>query len=99
MATYKTTRPWHETPQNPNYLELFQPRKVPSAKSDTAYEIESQYRHRPDLLANVLYDSPKLWWVFAQINPSTLKDPIFDFEPGLIIYIPNASVLKNTLGI
>jgi hypothetical protein len=99
MAEYKNTSPWFQTPMNNDYLDLFEPRAVPNQKDDQVYEIESQFRHRPDLLANDLYGSPRLWWVFSQRNPTVLKDPIYDFEPGTFIYIPSAEALKNTLGV
>jgi len=62
------------------------------------YTIESQYRHRPDLLAYDLYGSTKLWWVFAQRNMDTLKDPVYDMKVGTQIYLPQGSRLTETLG-
>jgi len=99
MAEYAKTSPWFKTPMNNNYLDLLEARAIPVNSTDYTYEIESQFRHRPDLLSSNLYDTPKLWWVFAQRNPSILKDPIFDFEPGTIIYIPRADILKASLGV
>ena len=99
MATYSASSPWYNTSQNTNYLDLFEYREIPVNKEDYKYEIEAKYRHRPDLLAFALYDNADLWWVFSQRNPSLIKDPVFDFEPGLVIYIPRADVLKATLGV
>jgi hypothetical protein len=58
-----------------------------------------QYTHRPDLLAYDLYGDHKLWWVFAQRNINELKDPVFDFEAGVEIYLPKGGNLKRLLGI
>ena len=88
MAIYKKTSPWYITKQNTLYLELLTLRTIPTSDADFKYVIENQYRHRPDLLAFDLYQDAKLWWVFAQRNKSTLKDPIYDFSPGTTIFCP-----------
>ena len=74
-------------------------RPVPSEADDFKYTIESQYTHRPDLLAYDLYGTPKLWWVFVQRNMSVIKDPIYDFVAGTTIYIPKKTNLQRFLGI
>ena len=99
MARYKRTSPWAITPQNEINLEIFKIRPVPAEKSDFQYVIETQYRHRPDLLAFDLYGTAKLWWVFAQRNMDVIKDPIYDFEPGVAILVPKKSNLEKFLGI
>jgi hypothetical protein len=40
-----------------------------------------------------------LWWVFVQRNMEILKDPIYDFEPGVAIYIPKKTSLTKYLGV
>ena len=99
MARYRRTSPWSTTPQNEVNLEILKIRPIPSEKSDVRYEIEPQYRHRPDLLAFDLYGTPRLWWVFAQRNMDVINDPIYDFEPGTPIFIPKKSNLEKFLGI
>jgi hypothetical protein len=99
MAEYKRSSPWANTPQNNLYLELLEIRPVPSEPDDFLYAIEGQYRHRPDLLAYDLYGDPKLWWVFAQRNMDTIRDPIYDFEPGRKIFCPKKSNLQKYLGV
>ena len=99
MATYTKSSPWATTPQNNLYLELLNIRPVPAEPDDFVYTIENQYRHRPDLLAYDLYGNEKLWWVFVQRNMSIIKDPIYDFEPGTVIYIPKKSNLNKYLGV
>jgi hypothetical protein len=96
---YKKSSPWYNTRQNRLYLDLITIRPVPAQKDDFRYAIENQYRHRPDLLAYDLYGDPKLWWVFTQRNMDVIKDPIYDFEPGLIIFVPKKSNLISYLGI
>lgn len=99
MAIYKKESPWHTTKQNKLYLEPLTIRPVPAEKDDFEYTIETRFENRPDLLSNALYGTPKLWWVFAQRNMDTIKDPIFDFKPGIKIYCPKKSNLKKFLGI
>ena len=82
-----------------NYLGYFQIRPVPAEADDVLYEVEAQYTYRPDLLAYDLYGSAKLWWVFAQRNMDTIKDPVYDLVPGVQIYLPKGAALKTLLGI
>ena len=96
---YKKTSPWATTKQNRLYLDILSIRPVPAESDDFKYVIENQYRHRPDLLAFDLYGDPKLWWVFVQRNMSVLKDPIYDFKPGIAIYLPKKSNLERFLGV
>lgn len=98
MAVYSNSSPWATTLQNSLYLELLSIRTVPAESDDFLYVIENQYKHRPDLLAYDLYGDPKLWWVFVQRNMDSIKDPIYDFEPGTSIYIPKKSNIQRFIG-
>jgi len=99
MATYPKSSPYSQTKQNRSYLELITIRPVPAEQNDVLYKIENQYENRPDLLAYDLYGNAKLWWVFVQRNMSVLKDPIYDFKPGVSIYLPKKSNLQKYLGV
>ncbi len=99
MANYTKQSPYYNTPQNNLYLELLKIRPVPAESSDFQYVIQSQYRHRPDLLAYDVYGNSKLWWVIVQRNLSVIKDPIYDFEPGTVIYLPKKTNLEKYLGV
>jgi len=99
MARYSKFSPYYNTKENNLYLDLLKIRPIPAESDDFLYTIESQYRYRPDLLANALYQSPKLWWVFVQRNMEVLKDPIYDFEVGTKIYLPKKSNLQKIVGI
>lgn len=99
MASYRKASPYYNTPQNNLYLELLKVRPVPAEADDFQYTIENQYRHRPDLLAYDLYGKSELWWVFVQRNMEIIKDPIYDFEPGVSIYLPKKTNLEKYLGI
>ena len=92
--------PWKSTGYIDNGLSLgyFQIKPVPASSDDVPYVIGAQYNHRPDLLAYDLYDTPKLWWIFAQRNMDVIEDPIYDFEAGVEILLPNAAAVKSELG-
>lgn len=98
-ANYSNKSPWFLTSITNGYLDVLRIRAVSSEVSDYLYTIESQYTHRPDLLAFDLYNDASLWWVFTQRNLNVIQDPIFDFEPGIQIYIPQLSKLRSSLGI
>lgn len=98
-VNYSTTSPWYSTPMVQNYLDVLTIRPVAAEADDFVYTIEAQYTYRPDLLAYDLYGTNKLWWVFIQRNLDRLQDPIFDFVPGVEIYIPKKAGLFKVLGI
>lgn len=96
---YSNTSPWFTTQVKRDYLDILRIRPVPAEQDDFLYTIEAQYTYRPDLLSFDLYQTSKLWWVFAQRNLDVIQDPIFDFVPGVQIYIPKKSGLVTLLGI
>jgi hypothetical protein len=99
MATYGSTSPYATTQiKNGQFLDVLQIRPVPAQSDDVLYTVQPQFTHRPDLLAYSVYGTPKLWWVFAQRNIDTLKDPVFDLVAGIEIFLPKASQLQKLLG-
>lgn len=99
MATrYNPNSPWYSTPIKDGYLDVLSIRPVSRSSSDRKFIITQQYAYRPDLLAYDLYGNQGLWWVFIQRNLDVLYDPIFDFAPGVTIYVPDETQLKQVLG-
>ncbi len=97
---YPTTSPYHNTSTvNGQFLDVMTNRSVGGDPSDVYWEIPPVYNCRPDLLAYDLYGDSRLWWVFAQRNPNTLKDPLYDFITGKSIFIPTMDNIKSSLGI
>jgi hypothetical protein len=84
---------------NSQYLGVMVDRPIPKLIDDLSMTINETYHLRPDLLAFDLYEDPNLWWVFAQRNPNQLQDPLFDFQTGTTIYLPQLPTLKTVLGI
>ena len=100
MAKYTKTSPCNATSiVGKQYLDLLSIRPVPAEDDDRLYTIEEQYTHRPDLMAYDLYDDQNLWWVFAQRNMEIIKDPVYDIEAGVQIYLPKKESLTRILGI
>jgi hypothetical protein len=97
---YSASSPYHTSKVvNGKFLDVMINRPIPGDASDHYWTISPAYHLRPDLLASDLYDDSKLWWVFAQRNPNTLKDPLNDFRAGTQIYVPVIDNLKTALGL
>jgi len=98
MANYSSYSPYRKTDQSKGYLDVMTWRNIPPEFDDILFTITKSYENRPDLLSYDLYGTVDLWWVFAQRNPSSIKDPVFDMIPGKQIYLPKITTLKKTLG-
>ena len=100
MASYSSSSPWANTQYTRlGALDILRIRPIPAESDDAQYTIETQYTHRPDLLAYDYYGTVKLWWVFAQRNMDIIKDPIFDMRAGTTIFLPKPEKLKKALGV
>jgi hypothetical protein len=91
----KVSSPYYTTPIKDFYLDLWNAREIPVSANDYKMILESKYDKRPDTLAQDIYGSPRLWWVFAARNKDILVDPIEDFVAGLEIIIPSAQVVET----
>jgi len=98
-AIYNKYSPYYNTGRFGRFLDVMVPRPISKNTTDVVFTINAIYEFRPDLLANDLYGSSGLWWVFASRNPNIIKDPIFDFYSGQSIFIPEKSELLAALGI
>jgi len=98
-ADYNKASPYASTNSYSFFLDIAHIPSIPADADDIKYQIDAIYKHRPDLLAFDLYENTALWWVFSIRNPNVLQDPIFDFVPGAIIFIPKKSTIQNALGI
>ena len=97
--TYNKTSPYSTTEIYSFYLDVANIPQIPYNPSDVQYQIDAVYKNRPDLLAYDLYGDAALWWVFAVRNPNTIQDPVFDFLPGAVIYVPKKDTLTAVLGL
>ena len=95
-----SSSPWYNTEIiNDRYLGILNIRSIPASDDDPLYQVQEQYTHRPDLLAFDMYGDFRLWWVFAQRNMDIIRDPVYDLEAGIEIYLPIASNIKRYLGL
>jgi hypothetical protein len=96
---YNSKSPYYKTGMDSSgkYLDIMVTRYVPATANDMLYQIEPKYNMRPDRLAFDLYGNSNLWWVFAERNPNTLKDPVGDFLSGRQIYLPQSNLLNEAL--
>jgi len=98
-VTYSRTSPYHGTAMWGNFLDVWTPRYIPADVTDALYQIDPAYRCRPDLLSFDMYKNSDFWWVFAVRNPDVIADPVFDFIPGKIIYVPTLATIKKALAL
>lgn len=97
---YPSSSPYFNTKTvNNQFLDVMINRPIITDSTDVYWTITPMYNLRPDLLAHDLYADSRLWWVFSQRNPNTLKDPLFDFVTGKKIFLPQITNLKTSLGL
>ena len=94
-VSYDSKSPYANTPFVDFYLGLYVDRPIRPDPSDILIEVEDKFRHRPDLLSFDLYGTTKYWWVFVRRNINKMRDPIFDLQPKLEIWVPTAERLQN----
>ena len=99
MSIYNKTSPYYNTGIEDGYLDIIAFRDIPAEADDISFTVTKNYEHRPDLLAYDLYGDVNLWWVFSVRNKNLIKDPVYDLESGLQIYLPKLTTIKSTLGI
>ena len=56
--------------------------------SDVFYVIEDIYDRRPDQIAAVFFNDPRLWWFIAQFN--NILDPFSEMTTGTVLRLPTA---------
>lgn len=95
---YNSSSPYAVTPQASWFLGNYVHRPIIPHGTDQPYTIPPPYANRPDLAAYALYSDSRLWWIFAVRNPALLKDPLYDFNEGLVIQVPTKEHLVEILG-
>lgn len=77
------------------FLDVNQLPRVPKSIYDEDFIITQEFDQRPDLLSYKLYETSRLWWVFAMRNLDIIKDPIRDFKAGTKIKLPSTESVKD----
>jgi hypothetical protein len=96
-SVYSKTSPYYSTTQTRYYLDLWAAPNLQPSALDAMLLVSNKYVHRPDLLSQDLYGTPRLWWVFSMLNPDQIKDPIYDLISGIEIKIPSKASLQGFL--
>jgi hypothetical protein len=86
---YKRSSPYADTNQTSWYLDYYKDRPILKFEDDQLIVLSKKYEHKPDLLSQDLYGTPRFWWVFQRRNLELIKDPIWDFKVGLEIQVPS----------
>lgn len=55
----------------------------------TYWKIEAKYQYRPDLIANLHYGDPRLWWIITSAN--NISHPLKQLEIERVLRIPNVN--------
>lgn len=86
---YPISSPYAVTPQLSWRLGRYNHRPVLPHESDEQIIVEPKYANRPDKLSRDKYGTAAYWWVFMLRNMDQIRDPIFDLNAGMRIWIPS----------
>lgn len=79
------------------FLSTREPINIPVRSTDIYHRVNSHEVGRLDIIANMYYRNPLLWWVIAQAND--IYDPITLIAPGTLLRVPNLETLYGNHGI
>lgn len=97
MAEYNRYSVYKNTPQT-WYLDQYNPIIIPAADDDIDYVIPQKYHQQPWMLSKEVYNTERLYYIFAITNMNILKDPVYDFKTGTTIVIPSYERIQRLLG-
>ena len=78
------------------YLETFNSSKIDKSEDDRFHTVAMEQENRLDIIANIYYKDPSLYWVIALAN--NLIDP-FVVNSGSILRIPSMASLYKFGGV
>jgi hypothetical protein len=55
--------------------------------------VPPECEHRPDLFSYQQYGTSRYWWIIALANPDSVKDPVWDLQAGMQLFVPNKDVM------
>lgn len=62
-------------------------------------QVPAECENRMDLFSYQQYGSSRLWWIIALANADVIKDPIWDFKSGMMVFVPkNSSLIEQLVG-
>lgn len=98
MVQFQKFSPYSETPIGVRFIGNFVPREIPSDDTDYQLFVGNKYHERPGVLANDLFGTRDLWWIFITMNRDLITDPIFGLQAGMTITVPTRDRLLELLG-
>lgn len=96
VSRYKNVRQIQDEDTGKIYHETMNQYFVDDSNEDMSYVVDVETTNRLDLISQIVYTTPKYWWVIAQAN--YIIDP-FDVPYGTVLRIPVLSSLYNDGGI
>jgi hypothetical protein len=84
-----------ETERSNDFIEWWERSEFTLGDDDINYTVENFFAHRLDLIAEMFFHEPRLWWVIAQYN--NILDPVGEISAGCILRIPSKNRLSTML--
>ena len=81
---------------NSQFLVLRKPLTLKADNTDILVTIRQDQTKRLDLISQLAYGTPGLWWVIAEFNG--IRDPMFDLKSGQILRIPSIDRVLQAIG-
>lgn len=78
------------------FLDVARLPKIDTAVGDYI-TVPVECENRMDLFSYQQYGSSRLWWIIALANADMIKDPIWDFKSGMVVFVPRDSALLEKL--
>lgn len=72
--------------QSNGFIEWWERSNFSFSDDDITYTVDNFFEHRLDLISEMFYQEPRLWWVIAQYN--SILDPFGEIVAGRILRIP-----------
>lgn len=92
VSRYKILRKIQELDSNEAYLETQNQRFIAQTNQDVWHTVSVGERNRLDIIANIYYKDPTMWWAIAMANE--MISPFFVSE-GTILRIPSINTLNS----
>lgn len=92
-----STSLYYNTGSYNGYRNYYEPINLSYDSTDMIIIVTSEYHNKPGKLANDLYGTPRLSWIFRYYNPNQISDIIFDLKAGMVLRVPTKDHLLNNL--
>jgi hypothetical protein len=82
-------------PDNNEFLLLRKIISIPKSGQDVYITVEERFLKRPDIISQITYGRPDLWWVIFDIND--IRQPLFDLKIGQLLRIPPLGLVLESI--